>query len=106
VTALAPLWDDMWVKHTWDAIPANWESLGPPPTGTTVEPRCENAFIDALYEASGSQPFKVRPHHSSTGACTRMSYSDLVMAHTWIDSWPALLHTPCFYHRMPRRDFQ
>jgi hypothetical protein len=54
----APLWDDMQVKHTWNSVPANWESLGHPPAGTTIDlhialkPHHESALIDALYEVS------------------------------------------------------
>ncbi|KAF8266385.1 subtilisin-like protein [Lactarius quietus] len=54
----AALWGDIRVKHSWKTIPANWESLGPPPAGTTVDlyialkPHRENALIDALYEIS------------------------------------------------------
>ncbi|KAI9435722.1 subtilisin-like protein [Lactarius indigo] len=57
-TPLAPTWNDMQVKHTWNAIPANWESLGHPPAETTIDlhfalkPHRENALIDALYEVS------------------------------------------------------
>ena len=56
--SLAPNWDDVYVKHTWDSVPANWESLGPPPAGTTIDlrialnPHQENALVDALYEVS------------------------------------------------------
>ena len=51
-------WDDMQVMHTWNAVPANWESIGHPPTGATinlyisVKPERENALIDALTEVS------------------------------------------------------
>ncbi|KAI9428541.1 hypothetical protein H4582DRAFT_2067093, partial [Lactarius indigo] len=57
-TSLAPSWNDMQVKHTWNAIPANWESLGHPPAETTIDlhfalkPHRENALIDALYEVA------------------------------------------------------
>ncbi|KAF8265387.1 subtilisin-like protein [Lactarius quietus] len=57
-TLPTPLWDNMQVKHTWNAVPANWECLGPPPSGTTIDlhialkPHRENALIDALYEVS------------------------------------------------------
>ncbi|KAH9038203.1 Pro-kumamolisin, activation domain-containing protein [Lactarius pseudohatsudake] len=46
----------MQVKHTWSAVPANWETLGCPSAGTTIDlyialsPRQDNALIDALYE--------------------------------------------------------
>jgi tripeptidyl-peptidase-1 len=55
---LAPLWDNMQVKHTWNAVPANWECLGPPSSNTTIDlhislkPHRENALIDALNEVS------------------------------------------------------
>ncbi|KAH9025404.1 subtilisin-like protein, partial [Lactarius pseudohatsudake] len=56
-TPLAP-WDNMRVKHTWSAVPANWETLGRPSAGTTIDlnialnPHQESALIDALYEVS------------------------------------------------------
>ncbi|KAH9174031.1 subtilisin-like protein [Lactarius sanguifluus] len=48
----------MRVKHTWSAVPANWETLGCPSAGTTIDlyialnPHQETALIDALYEVS------------------------------------------------------
>jgi hypothetical protein len=51
-------WDRMLVKHTWQAVLINWESLGHPPAGTRInldislKPERENALIDALSEAS------------------------------------------------------
>ncbi|KAH8987049.1 subtilisin-like protein [Lactarius akahatsu] len=51
-----PSWADVCVKHTWNTVPANWETLGPPPPGTTIDlyialqPRRNNALIDALHE--------------------------------------------------------
>ncbi|KAH9023934.1 subtilisin-like protein [Lactarius hengduanensis] len=55
---LSPPWDHMHIKHSWNAVPRNWESLGHPPSGTTIDlyialkPRRENALVDALYEVS------------------------------------------------------
>jgi len=55
---LAPSWDDLRVKHTWEAVPPNWETLGHPPAGTTIDlhvalkPHHENALADALHEVS------------------------------------------------------
>ena len=52
------LWNEMIIKHKWDAIPDNWVSLGHPPNGTTIELHIvlkanrENALIDALHEVS------------------------------------------------------
>ncbi|KAH8981879.1 subtilisin-like protein [Lactarius akahatsu] len=56
-TPLAP-WCDLRVKHVWSAVPANWETLGCPSAGTTIDlyialnPHQENALIDALYQVS------------------------------------------------------
>ncbi|KAH9164922.1 subtilisin-like protein [Lactarius sanguifluus] len=55
---LSPPWDDMHIKHSWNAIPKSWEALGGPPSGTTIDlyialrPQHENAVVDALYEVS------------------------------------------------------
>ncbi|KAH9052981.1 subtilisin-like protein [Lactarius deliciosus] len=57
-TLLAPRWDDVRVKHAWEAIPENWESLGIPSTDTTInlhlalKPHRETALVTALYEVS------------------------------------------------------
>ncbi|KAH9005637.1 hypothetical protein EDB86DRAFT_3240126 [Lactarius hatsudake] len=46
---LSPPWDNMHIKHSWNAVPRNWESLGHPPSGTTIDlyialkPQRENA---------------------------------------------------------------
>jgi hypothetical protein len=57
-TPPALLWNDTRVMHTWNSVPANWESLGSSPADTTIDlyialkPDRENALIDALYEVS------------------------------------------------------
>ncbi|KAH9006770.1 subtilisin-like protein [Lactarius hatsudake] len=33
----SPRWDDMRTKHSWNAVPENWESLGDPLSGTTID---------------------------------------------------------------------
>ncbi|KAH8982958.1 subtilisin-like protein [Lactarius akahatsu] len=64
---LSPHWDDMRIKHSWNAVPENWESLGCPLDGTTIDlyvalwPYRENALIDELYEVSN-------PDHPRYGA--------------------------------------
>ena len=51
-------WDEMWVKHTWNTVPANWESLGNTTTGAIIDlhialkPDRERALINALSEIS------------------------------------------------------
>ena len=54
-------WDDMKTKHTWNAIPDNWETLGHPPAGSNMdlhivlEPDRKSALTDALSEISNPQ---------------------------------------------------
>ncbi|KAF8267626.1 subtilisin-like protein [Lactarius quietus] len=68
--ALGPPWDEIRVKHTWNAVPSNWETLGHPPAGTTIDlhvalmPHNENALIDALYEVSDPMSPKYGAHLS------------------------------------------
>ncbi|KAH9054641.1 subtilisin-like protein [Lactarius vividus] len=56
-TPLAP-WGDMRVKHAWSSIPANWDTLGCPSAGTTIDlyialnPHQEDALVDVLYQVS------------------------------------------------------
>jgi tripeptidyl-peptidase-1 len=51
-------WQHRRVKHSWKTIPPNWESLGHPHPGTTINlyvalmPQHEHALIDALYNVS------------------------------------------------------
>ena len=54
-------WDEVLIKHTWNAIPANWESLGNATAGATInlyialKPNRESALIDALSEVSNPE---------------------------------------------------
>ncbi|KAH9166016.1 subtilisin-like protein [Lactarius sanguifluus] len=54
----SPHWDDMRIKHSWNAVPENWQSLGNPLSGTTIDLHValkahrENALIDTLYQVS------------------------------------------------------
>ena len=51
-------WDEMLVKHTWNAVPANWECLGNATAGAIIKlhialkPDRESALVDALSEVS------------------------------------------------------
>ena len=60
VTAVAN-WDDMLVKHTWNTVPAPWESLGNTTAGAIIElhialkPDQESALINALSEVSNPE---------------------------------------------------
>ena len=57
-TALASPWDDLRVKHAWNTVPDNWESIGPPLSNITInlhialKSHNENALTYALYEVS------------------------------------------------------
>ncbi|KAH9056382.1 subtilisin-like protein [Lactarius vividus] len=88
-----PPWGNLCVKHTWNTVPANWESLGPPPVGTTIDlyialqPRRDNALIDALYEVS-------TPGHQKYGAhLSKEQVADLItprqdtlkLVHAWLE---------------------
>src|ERR1700761_6418483 len=76
VMLLTPPWDDMRVKHEWNTVPSNWESLGPPPFNTTIdlhfalEPHNETALIDALYEVSTPGSPKCVFSNASLAQCT------------------------------------
>ncbi|KAH8986031.1 subtilisin-like protein [Lactarius hatsudake] len=69
-TPLPPPWHDILVKHTWNAVPSNWEALGHPPDGTTIDlyvalkPHHENALVDALYNVSDPRSPKYGAHLS------------------------------------------
>ncbi|KAH8982183.1 subtilisin-like protein [Lactarius hatsudake] len=88
---LTPSWDDLRVKHTWGAVPPNWDSLGHPSAGTTIDlhfalkPHHENAVIDALYEVSDPKSPKYGAHLS------KEQVAQLVAPHTetleLINSW-------------------
>ena len=76
VMPLTPPWDDMRVKHEWNTVPSNWESLGPPPFNTTIDlhfalkPHHETALIDALYEVSTPGSPKYVFSNASHARCT------------------------------------
>ncbi|KAH9047968.1 subtilisin-like protein [Lactarius deliciosus] len=84
-------WGDVRVKHAWSSVPANWETLGCPSAGTTIDlyialnPRHDNALIDALYEVSD-------PKHPRYGAhLSREQVAELVRPHPetleFVTSW-------------------
>ncbi|KAH9053091.1 subtilisin-like protein [Lactarius vividus] len=64
-TPLAP-WGNVRVKHAWSSIPANWDTLGCPSAGTTIDlyialnPHQEDGLIDALYQEQVAD--LVKPH--------------------------------------------
>ena len=80
-------WDKMRSKHSWSAIPEDWECSGTPPIGTTLnlhvalKPRREKALIHALYEVSTpgnpKYTFSVTFSHTRTHV-SRCSDADIV----------------------------
>ncbi|KAF8258883.1 subtilisin-like protein [Lactarius quietus] len=109
-TPLVPPWDDVYVKHTWIDIPANWETFGIPPSNTTIDlhialvPQDENALIDALYEVSTPGNPKhvlsiILPQTTLYGAhLTKEQVAQLVAPHPdtlqLINSWLEHHHIP------------
>ncbi|KAH9161680.1 Pro-kumamolisin, activation domain-containing protein, partial [Lactarius sanguifluus] len=86
-----PRWDDLRVKHAWKSIPENWESLGIPSAGTTInlhlalKPHREKALVTALYEVSS-------PGHSKYGLhLSKEQVAEHVMPHPrsleLVNSW-------------------
>ncbi|KAH9054085.1 subtilisin-like protein [Lactarius deliciosus] len=77
---LAP-WGDVRVKHAWSSVPANWETLGCPSAGTTIDlyislnPRHDNALIDALLRDMAHISLKSRSLNLSGHTQTRSSLS-------------------------------
>ena len=51
-------WDEMLIKHTWNSVPDNWESLGNTTAGAIIDlhialkPERERALIDTLSKVS------------------------------------------------------
>ncbi|SRR6266702_654378 len=86
---LSSPWNDMHIKHSWNAVPKNWESLGRPPSGTTInlyialKPQREDALTDAIYEISEPGHPRYVYYHSSVHACVHECHcSDVDMVHT------------------------
>ncbi|KAH9055225.1 subtilisin-like protein [Lactarius vividus] len=91
----APRWDNTRVKHAWEAIPDNWESLGIPSAGATInphialKPHLEKALVTALYEVSSPGHPKhvlsttpLRTHVLTYGLhLSKEQVADLVMPH-------------------------
>ncbi|KAH9054232.1 subtilisin-like protein [Lactarius vividus] len=68
----------MHIMHSWNAVPRNWESLGHPTSGTTIDlyialkPHRESALVNALYEVSEPGHPRYRAH------LTKEQVADLV----------------------------
>ncbi|KAH9167585.1 subtilisin-like protein [Lactarius sanguifluus] len=90
-TPLASLWDGMKVKHAWDIVPKNWQSLGHPSNQTTIDLHLalkshrEDALVEALYEVSD-------PEHPRYGAhLSKEQVAEVVAPHPdtleLVNSW-------------------
>ncbi|KAI9454448.1 subtilisin-like protein [Lactarius psammicola] len=89
-------WDDMRLKHAWNTIPAGWESLGPPPSGTTIDlhvalkPHNKNALVDALYQVSSpGHPrqvlYNTPPHDEEVAKLVTPHTDTLELVHSWLE---------------------
>jgi tripeptidyl-peptidase-1 len=78
---LSRRWDNMHTKHSWNTVPEDWESLGHPSAGTTInlhvalKPDRESALIHALYEVSD-------PGHPKHVLSTTPSLTDVLTSAT------------------------
>ncbi|KAF8260925.1 subtilisin-like protein [Lactarius quietus] len=89
---LAPHWDHIRVKHSWNNVPPHWESLGHPPAGTTIDlnivlmPYNENALIDALYDVSDPKSVKYGSHLSKEQVNRLIAphQNTLDLVHSWL----------------------
>ncbi|KAI9447282.1 subtilisin-like protein [Lactarius psammicola] len=90
-TSLAP-WDEVRTKHTWNTAPANWESLGHPPAGTTInlyialKPYRESALIDALNQVSNPKSLRYGAHLSreQVAELVRPGTDTLELVSSWL----------------------
>ncbi|KAH9176752.1 subtilisin-like protein [Lactarius sanguifluus] len=78
LATFASRWDVVKAKHTWNSVPENWQNLGHPPSGTTIDfhialkAQNENALIDVLHQVSS-------PGHPKYGAhLSREEVAELV----------------------------
>ncbi|KAI9442714.1 subtilisin-like protein [Lactarius indigo] len=80
---LEPLvrWGPMHIKHSWSAVPDDWQTMGHPPSGTTInlyialKSHHQNALKDTLYQVS-------EPTHPRYGAhLTNEQLAKLIAPH-------------------------
>ncbi|KAH8980026.1 subtilisin-like protein [Lactarius hatsudake] len=89
---LAQPWHDITVKHAWNAVPDNWECLGPPPPATTIDlhialqPKEESILREALYEVSTPGRPKYGKHLSKEDVAKLVEpHPDtLELVHSWL----------------------
>ncbi|KAI9450960.1 subtilisin-like protein [Lactarius psammicola] len=78
-TSLARPWDNIRIKHTWNAVPPDWDTLGHPPSSTTIDLHIvlkahnESALIDTLHRVSDPKSSE----HVLSNTLPRTLYSHL-----------------------------
>ncbi|KAH9041309.1 subtilisin-like protein [Lactarius pseudohatsudake] len=90
-TPFPPNWNDMHTKHRWNTIPGEWESIGQPPVGTTIDlhvalkPHREHALTETIHEVSN-------PKHQKYGSyLSKDQVAKLVAPHPYtlklVETW-------------------
>ena len=73
-------WEERTVKHSWNAVPQYWESLGHPLINSTIDlyfslrPQHENALSDTFHQVSNPRHAKYVPRHPSAHARTHLCH--------------------------------
>ncbi|KAH8979042.1 subtilisin-like protein [Lactarius akahatsu] len=97
-TPLASRWDGMKVKHAWDTVPHNWDSLGHPSNQTTID--LHLALKSHREDALGEELYRVSdPEHSKYGAhLSKEQVAEVVAPHPdtleIVSSWLGHYHIP------------
>ncbi|KAH8983887.1 subtilisin-like protein [Lactarius hatsudake] len=82
---LSPPWDDMHIKHSRNTVLKDWEALGRPPSGTTIDlyialrPQCENAVVNTLYEV------RTRPSKEQVADLVAPHPATLKLMNSWLE---------------------
>lgn len=105
-SGLSPRWDDMRLKHSWNAIPENWECLGLPPAGSLIDlhvalkPHRKNALIDVLNVVSDPEHPKYGAHLSKEQVAELVAPhpDNLELVHSWLKYHGVLLSSVSVTH--------
>ncbi|KAI9453711.1 subtilisin-like protein [Lactarius psammicola] len=92
-TILTPRWEEMRSKHSWHAVPEDWECLDHPLNDTTIDlyvalrPHRKNALVDALYDVSTPGRPKYGAHLSKEQVAELVApHPDtLGLVHSWLE---------------------
>ena len=95
-------WGRMKVKHSWNAVPQYWESLGHPSADSSIDlylalkPQHENAIIDTLLEVSDPRHERYvghRPIHARTTHLCHLPVADTALIYPGSRQLSSLLLT-------------